>query len=57
MTKDQLASELMDAKAMVLGTLSLLEEKPPEDRSEEDIAAWTLLKLVNDILVEAIEVA
>ncbi|WP_205202838.1 hypothetical protein [Azonexus hydrophilus] len=57
MTKDELSSELMDARAMVLGCLSLLEETPPEDRSEEEIATWLMLKRVNAILVEAIEVA
>jgi len=57
MTKDDLSSELMDARAMVLGCLSLLEETPPEDRSEEEIATWLMLKRVNNILVEAIEVA
>ena len=57
MTKDDLSSELMDARAMVLGCLSLLEETPPEDRSEEEIATWLMLKRVNNILIEAIEVA
>lgn len=57
MKKDDLSSELMDARAMVLGCLSLLEETPPEDRSEEEIATWLMLKRVNNILVEAIEVA
>ena len=57
MTKDELSSELMDARAMVQGCLSLLEETPPEDRSEEEIATWLMLKRVNNILVEAIEVA
>lgn len=57
MTKDQLASELMDSQAMVLGALSLMEETPPEDRSDEAVAAWTLLKRVSGILIEAIEVA
>lgn len=57
MNKDDLSSELMDARAMILGSLSLLEETPPEDRSEEEIATWLLLKRVNNILVEAIEVA
>jgi len=57
MTKDQLASELMDAQAMILGALSLLEETPTEDRSEEEIAVWTLLKRINGILIESIEVA
>lgn len=57
MTKDELSGELMDARAMVLGCLSLLEETPPEDRSEEEIATWLMLKRVNNILVEAIEVA
>ncbi len=57
MTKDELSSELMDARAMVLGCLSLLEETPPEDRSEEEIATWLMLKRVNNILIEAIEVA
>ena len=57
MTKDDLSSELMDARAMILGSLSLLEETAPEDRSEEEIAIWLLLKRANGILVEAIEVA
>ena len=57
MTKDDLSSELMDARAMILGGLSLLEETAPEDRSEEDIAIWLLLKRANGILVQAIEVA
>jgi hypothetical protein len=57
MNKDDLSGELMDARAMVLGCLSLLEETPPEDRSEEEIATWLMLKRVNNILVEAIEVA
>ena len=57
MTKEELGGELMDVRAMVLGCLSLLEETAPEDRSEEDIAIWLLLKRVNNILVEAIEVA
>ena len=57
MKKDDLSSELMDARAMVLGSLSLLEETAPEDRSEEEIAIWLMLKRVNNILVEAIEVA
>ena len=57
MNKDDLSSELMDARAMVLGCLSLLEETPPEDRSEEEIATWLMLKRVNNILIEAIEVA
>ena len=57
MTKDDLSSELMDARAMVLGCLSLLEETAPEDRSEEDIAIWLLLKRANGILTQAIEVA
>ena len=57
MTKDDLSSELMDARAMVLGCLSLLEETPPEGRSEEEIATWLMLKRVNNILIEAIEVA
>lgn len=57
MTKDELSGELMDARAMVLGCLSLLEETPPEDRSEEEIATWLMLKRVNNILIEAIEVA
>ena len=57
MKKDDLSCELMDARAMVLGCLSLLEETPPEDRSEEEIATWLMLKRVNNILVEAIEVA
>lgn len=57
MTKEELGSELLDAQAMVLGALSLLEETPPEERSEEAIAAWTLLKRANGILVEAVEVA
>lgn len=57
MTKEELGGELMDARAMVLGCLSLLEETPPEDRSEEEIATWLMLKRVNNILVEAIEVA
>lgn len=57
MTKDDFSSELMDARAMVLGCLSLLEETPPEDRSEEEIATWLMLKRVNNILIEAIEVA
>lgn len=57
MTKEELGGELMDVRAMVLGCLSLLEETPPEDRSEEEIAIWLLLKRANAILVEAIEVA
>lgn len=57
MSKDGLSSELMDARAMILGSLSLLEETAPEDRSEEDIAIWLLLKRANGILVQAIEVA
>lgn len=57
MTKEELGSELLDAQAMVLGALSLLEETPPEERSEEAIAAWTLLRRANGILVGAIEVA
>ncbi len=57
MNKDDLSSELMDARAMILGSLSLLEETAPEDRSEEDIAIWLLLKRANAILIEAIEVA
>lgn len=57
MTKEELSSELMDARAMVMGCLSLLEETPPEDRSEEDMAIWLLLKRTNGILVNAIEVA
>lgn len=57
MTRDEIGGELMDARAMVLGCLSLLEETPPEDRSEEEIATWLMLKRVNNILVEAIEVA
>ena len=57
MTKSEIGSELMDARAMVLGCLSLLEETPPEDRSEEEIATWLMLKRVNNILIEAIEVA
>ena len=57
MNRDDLSSELMDARAMILGSLSLLEETPPEDRSEEEIATWLMLKRVNNILVEAIEVA
>ena len=57
MKKNDLGGELMDARAMVLGCLSLLEETPPEDRSEEEIATWLMLKRVNNILVEAIEVA
>ena len=57
MNKDDLSGELMDARAMILGSLSLLEETAPEDRSEEDIAIWLLLKRANAILVEAIEVA
>ncbi len=57
MTKEELSGELMDARAMVLGCLSLLEETPPEDRGEEEIATWLMLKRVNNILVEAIEVA
>ena len=57
MTKNEIGGELMDARAMVLGCLSLLEETPPEDRSEEEIATWLMLKRVNNILVEAIEVA
>ncbi|EKE16855.1 MAG: hypothetical protein ACD_10C00759G0001 [uncultured bacterium] len=57
MTKEELSSELMDARAMVLGALSLLEETPPEERSEEEIAIWLLLKRTNGILVQAIEVA
>ena len=44
MNRDDLSGELMDARA-------------PEDRSEEDIAIWLLLKRANTILVEAIEVA
>ena len=57
MNKDDLGGELMDARAMILGSLSLLEETAPEDRSEEEIAIWLLLKRANGILVEAIEVA
>ena len=57
MTKEELGGELMDVRAMVLGCLSLLEETPPEDRSEEEIATWLMLKRVNNILIEAIEVA
>lgn len=57
MTKEELSSEPMDARAMVLGCLSLLEETPPEDRSEEDIAVWLMLKRVNVILTNAVEVA
>ena len=57
MNRDDLSSELMDARAMILGSLSLLEETAPEDRSEEEIAIWLLLKRANAILVEAIEVA
>lgn len=57
MKREELSSELMDARAMVMGALSLLEETPPEERSEEDFAVWTLLKRTNSILVEAIEVA
>lgn len=57
MNKDDLSGELMDARAMILGSLSLLEETAPEDRSEEDIAIWLLLKRANGILVQAIEVA
>ena len=57
MNKDDLSGELMDARAMILGSLSLLEETAPEDRSEEEIAIWLLLKRANAILVEAIEVA
>ena len=57
MNRDDLSGELMDARAMILGSLSLLEETAPEDRSEEDIAIWLLLKRANAILVEAIEVA
>jgi len=57
MNKDDLSGELMDARAMVLGCLSLLEETPPEERSEEDVAIWLLLKRTNGILVQAIEVA
>lgn len=57
MNRDDLSGELMDARAMILGSLSLLEETAPEDRSEEDIAIWLLLKRANTILVEAIEVA
>lgn len=57
MNRDDLSGELMDARAMILGSLSLLEETAPEDRSEEDIAIWLLLKRANGILVEAIEVA
>ncbi|MFZ3017132.1 MAG: hypothetical protein WA056_01595 [Gallionella sp.] len=56
MKREELGSELMDARAMVMGALSLLEETPPEERSEEDFAVWTLLKRTNSILVEAIEV-
>jgi len=57
MNKGDLSGELMDARAMILGSLSLLEETAPEDRSEEEIAIWLLLKRANAILVEAIEVA
>ena len=57
MTKNEIGGELMDARAMILGCLSLLEETAPEDRSEEEIAIWLLLKRANAILVEAIEVA
>ncbi len=57
MNKDDLSGELMDARAMILGSVSLLEETAPEDRSEEEIAIWLLLKRANAILVEAIEVA
>ncbi len=57
MNRDDLSGELMDARAMILGSLSLLEETAPEDRSEEDIAIWLLLKRANGILTQAIEVA
>lgn len=57
MKREELGSELIDARSMLMGALSLLEETPPEERSEEEFAALMLLKRTNAILIEALEVA